>query len=189
MTNTISIPYRRKREGRTDYKKRMKLLLGNKPRLVVRKSLKHIILQIAEFQPKGDKIIATAHTRELTKHGWKGNTGNTSAAYLAGYLLAKKTKKKIICVLDTGQYTSVKGNILYAAAHGALEGGLQITLSKEVVPDAKRIRGEHIAQYAKQLKANKEKYEKTFNKYIKSGLDPETLPQHFEAVKKTIGAL
>jgi len=31
----ISVPYRRKREGKTNYKKRLKLLLSNKPRLVI----------------------------------------------------------------------------------------------------------------------------------------------------------
>lgn len=189
MANTISVPYRRKREGKTDYKKRMKMLLGNKPRLVVRKSLKHINLQIIEFHPKGDKIILTAHTRELAKHGWKAGTQNTGAAYLVGLLLAKKAKKKIECALDIGQNTSVKGSILYATAQGAVDGGLNLSVSKEVVPNAQRIRGEHIANYAKLLKANKEKYQKQFGKYIKANLDPETLPQHFDTVKKAIGAL
>ena len=42
-----TVLYRRKREGKTDYKKRMKLLLGKKPRIVLRKSLKHFSLQIS----------------------------------------------------------------------------------------------------------------------------------------------
>lgn len=188
MANVYSVPYRRKLCGKTDYKKRMKLLLGNKPRLVVRKSLKHINLQIIEFQPKGDKVLFTANSKELTKHGWKAGTGNTSAAYLTGLLLGKKVKAKIVCVLDIGQYASVKGNILYAAAQGAIDGGLQIALSKEVVPNLQRIRGEHISQYAKKLKENKEKYEKQFSKYLKVNLDPETLPKHFDTIKNTIGA-
>ena len=88
---TYSVQYRRKREGRTDYKKRMKLLLGQKPRIVLRKSLKHLRLQLIQFKPSGDEVIATANTSELAKFGWKGNTANTSAAYLTGLLLAKKT--------------------------------------------------------------------------------------------------
>ncbi|MBW2970222.1 50S ribosomal protein L18 [Candidatus Woesearchaeota archaeon] len=187
MKKTTSVPYRRKREGRTDYKKRMKLLLGSKPRLTVRKSLKHIVLQLIEFQPNGDKIIISASSKELQKKGWKGSTGNTSAAYLTGLLLAKKAKKKIECVLDLGQYTSVKGTILYAAAKGAKDGGMTISISDEVIPDEKRIRGEHIANYAKKLKENKEKYEKQFSKYLKQNFDPETLPQHFDTIKKAIG--
>lgn len=188
MASIYTVAYRRKRKGLTDYKKRMKTLLGNKPRIVVRKSLKNFTIQIIEFKPTGDKIIASASTKELAKHGWKASGSSTPAAYLTGYLLAKKAKKKITCVLDIGQYTSVKGATLYAAALGAIEGGLDLNCSKEVIPDAKRIKGEHIAQYAKQLKTNKEQYEKQFSKYIKNGLDPEKLPEHFEQVKKNIGA-
>ena len=183
-----TVAYRRKREGRTDYKKRMKLLLGNRPRLVVRKSLKHISLQLIEYNQTGDKIVASAHSRELNKHGWKAGTGNTSAAYLTGLLLAKKTKQKLACVLDIGQYTSVKGCILYAAAQGAADGGLQVPFAKEIAPSMNRIRGEQVAAYAKQLKANKDKYQKQFSAYLKANVDPETLPSHFDQVKKTIGA-
>ncbi len=187
MASIYTVKYRRKRDGLTDYKKRMKLLLGSKPRLVVRKSLKHITIQLIEFQPKGDKVLLTSSSKELVKHGWKANTGNLSAAYLTGYLLAKKAKKATECVLDIGQYTSVKGCVLYAAAQGALEGGLKVPLSKEIVPTMPRIRGEHVASYAKQLKANKDKYQKQFAQYLKTGFDPETLPAHFDQIKKSLG--
>lgn len=188
MASIYTVAYRRKRKGITDYKKRMKLLLGNKPRLVVRKSLRHILMQIVEFQPNGDKVTISANSKELAKHGWKASTGNLSAAYLTGYLLAKKAKKAIECVLDIGQYTSIKGCILYAAALGAADGGLKIAFSKEILPDMKRVRGEHIAAYAKQIKSDKEKYQKQFAKYLKTNFDPETLPAHFDQVKKNIGA-
>ena len=187
MTSVYTVAYRRKREGRTDYKKRMKLLLGNKPRIVVRKSLKHIMLQLVEFQPNGDKVILTANSKELAKYGWKGSTGNLSAAYLTGLLFAKKAKKSVECVLDIGQYTSVKGCVLYAAALGAAEGGLKLPFAKEIVPTMQRIRGEHIAHYAKQLKQNNEKYKKLFSAYLKTGFDPETLPTHFDQIKHSIG--
>ena len=42
--------FKRKRLGITDYKKRLSLLLSNKPRLVIRKSLKHINVQIIEYK-------------------------------------------------------------------------------------------------------------------------------------------
>ncbi len=156
--------------------------------MVVRKSLKHICIQIIEFQPKGDKVLVSAHSRELAKHGWKGNTANTSAAYLTGLLAARKAKKDMACVLDIGQYTSVKGSVLYAAAQGAADGGLKVPFSKEIVPPMARIRGEHVASYAKQLKAHKEKYQKQFSKQA-GMLDPETLPAHFDQIKSKIGAL
>ena len=186
-TNKVyTVKYRRKREGKTDYKKRMKLLLGKKARLVIRTSLRHISLQIIEFQPTGDKVTATVHSRELAQHGWKGHSGSTSAAYLTGLLLAKKAGK-VGAILDIGQYTSVKGSKLYAAVKGANDGGAQNPIAKEVIPANGRIRGEHVASYAKALKADKARYEKQFSNYLKTGLDPEKLPEHFDTVKKSIG--
>ncbi|HLF54548.1 MAG TPA: 50S ribosomal protein L18 [Candidatus Nanoarchaeia archaeon] len=188
MINQVyTVQHRRKRIGKTDYRKRLKLLLGHKPRLVVRKSLKHISLQIVEFEPKGDKVLLSAHSSELRKHGWKASTGNLSAAYLTGLLLAKKAGKKLLCVTDLGQQTSVKGCVLYAAVQGAIDGGLDIPCSKEIVPSKERIRGDHVAAFAKSLKANKERYARQFGSYLKANLDPEKLPSHFDEVKAKIG--
>jgi len=185
-SSKYAVPFRRKREGKTDYKKRMKLLLGNKPRLVVRRSLKHITLQIITYNSKGDSILFSAHSSELAKHGWLGSTSNTSAAYLTGLLLAKKAGSQA-GVVDLGQQTSVKGSVLYAAIKGAIDGGLGVSCSENVFPSEKRIRGEHIATYAKTLKdADKEKYEQEFSQYLKNKLDPEQLPKHFDDIKAKI---
>ena|SRR3989344_1274929 len=185
---TYTVPYRRKREGRTDYKTRMKLLLGSKPRIVLRKSSKHVSLQIVEFNPKGDTVIVSANSGELVKFGWKGSMANTSAAYLTGMLLAKKAKKKLACVLDIGQTSSIKGATIYAAAKGCVDGGLLVPFANEVAPVMARIRGEHVALYAKKLKSDKDKYQKQFSGYVKAGFDPETMPAHFDQVKTKIGA-
>jgi len=147
-----------------------------------------VSLQIVEFHPNGDTVIASANSSELEKFGWKGGSGNTSAAYLTGMLLAKKAKKNLACVLDIGQMSSVKGATIYAAAKGCVDGGLQVPFANEIAPAMARIRGEHIAQYAKKLKADKEKYQKQFSGYVKAGFDPENLPVHFDQVKTKIGA-
>ena len=183
---TTSVPFRRKRIGKTDYRKRLKLLQSQKYRLVIRKSLKHIMLQIVEFSPKGDLIIASAHSRELSKYGWKVFTKNLPACYLTGLLLAKKVKKKLECVLDMGNTTSVKGCLVYAAVQGAIDGGLVVPCSKEIVPSKDRLCGKHIAAWAVKIKADKAKYEKQFSHYLKISFDPEQLPVHFESVKKKI---
>lgn len=188
INRVYTVPYRRKREGLTDYKKRMKTLLGHKPRMVVRKSLKHFVLQIIEFHPAGDKVVLSAHSRELAKFGWKASTGNLGAAYLTGLLLATKAGKKLTCVLDIGQYTSVRGCALYAVAQGAIDGGLNVACAKEVLPSKERVRGEHVAAYAKALKADKDKYARRFSAYIKANFDPEKLPAHFDEVKAKLGA-
>ena len=186
-SKVYTVPYRRKREGRTDYKKRMKLLLGMRPRLVVRRSLKHMSMQIINYEPKGDKVIASAHSNELKKLGWKAGTGSISAAYLTGLLLAKKAGQKLNCVLDMGQHTSVKGSVLYGAVRGAREGGLDIPCADEVLPSDARVNGKHIAEHAKVLKAEKEKYERQFSAYIKANVDPEQLPAYVDEIKAKIG--
>lgn len=187
-SNTYSVPYRRKREGKTDYRKRLKMLTGHKPRLVVRKSLRYISMQIIEFSPAGDKVVASAQSGELEKFGWKADGANTSAAYLTGLLLAKKVKKKITCVADLGQNTSVKGSVLYAAIKGAIDGGLDVPCAKEVLPKDDRIRGEHVAKFAQSLKGHKDKYQAQFAKYIKAGVVPEQLPALVEQVKNKIAS-
>jgi len=57
------VPYRRRREGKTDYRARRPLVLSKIPRFVVRGSLKHMTVQIAEAQPNGDRVIIGANSR------------------------------------------------------------------------------------------------------------------------------
>jgi|SRR3989344_3096951 len=184
-----TVAYRRKREGKTDYKQRFRLVKGQLPRLTVRKALKNITVQIIQYTPKGDKVLAQANTIELKKLGWKGATSNTPASYLCGMLIAKKAKDKKITqsITDIGQQTSVKGAIIYAAIKGANDNGLRVQCAETIYPDQERIKGTHIAQWAKKLKQeNKEQYTKQFAQYLKKGLDPETLPKHFDDISKKI---
>lgn len=184
------VPFRRKREGKTDYRLRKRLISSGKPRLVVRKSLKHTAVQIVEAKPSGDRILASAHSTELTKkYGWLGGCGNLSAAYLTGLLaghraLLKGTKE---AVLDIGFNTPSKGSRLFAGLKGAIDSGLKISYSADVLPDESRIRGEHIANYAKQLgSANPELYQRLFASYLAQKLKPESLSEYFESVKNKI---
>ena len=68
------VPFRRRREGKTNYRTRRALVLSRVPRLVVRLSLKNAIVQIIESESIGDKVIVSAHSRELAKtYGWLSN--------------------------------------------------------------------------------------------------------------------
>ncbi|MFH1399356.1 MAG: 50S ribosomal protein L18 [Candidatus Woesearchaeota archaeon] len=185
----FTVGFRRKREGKTNYKNRLKLLLGGKPRLVVRCSSKHVAARIIEFEAVGDKVLASAHTANLKKLGWKGNCGNICAAYLVGLMIAKRAIKANVteAVLDIGMQTSVGGSRLYAVLKGALDGGLKIKHSKDVLPENDRIMGKHISNYAKMLKEKDgERYNKLFSAYLKNGLNPEDLTSHFEVIKKKV---
>ena len=139
------MPFRRKRNGRTDYKKRLALLKSGLPRLVVRKSNKNIQLQIIQYLPDGDKVLATVRATELVKEGYKGNTGNIPAAYLTGLLLAKKANIKDDLIVDIGLQKHQKGSRLYAAVKGAVDGGLKVRVKDDIFPPEARLNGEHLS--------------------------------------------
>ncbi|MBI4452643.1 50S ribosomal protein L18 [Candidatus Woesearchaeota archaeon] len=184
----FTVPFRRKREGRTYYKKRLRILMSGKYRLVVRKSLNNIYTSIVEYNPKGDKVLVTVGSNSLSKMGWKGGTGNVPSAYLTGLMAGRKSIEKGVkeAVLDMGFSNSVKGSRLYAALAGAIDSGLKIPSNEEILPAKSRISGEHIAKYAESLKSQKQKYESQFSDYLKKGLAPENFVKHFNDIKGKI---
>lgn len=178
------MPFKRKFEKRTDYRKRLRLLSSKKLRLVVRKSLKHVKAQIMEFDLKGDKTIVSASTQELKKYGWTNPSNNLTSAYLVGLLIGKRALNKKInsVILDMGLQKSVKGSVNYAVLKGALEAGLSIPHSPEILPTDERISGKHIIQYANKLKKEKSgKYKRQF-----SSFNPEKIPEMLDKAKKKI---
>ncbi len=184
-----TVAYRRKRSGKTNYKKRLTLLLSSKPRLVVRKSLKSTMMQLVEYNADGDKVLASACSKDLTKLGWKGSTSNLSSAYLTGLLLGQKAKKAKVseAILDIGLNTPAKGSRLFASVKGVIDSGLKVPSGNEIFPSKDRIEGKHIVNYALHLqKSDKQKYEKQFSLYLKQGLKPETLVAHFAEIKNKI---
>ena len=184
----FTVPFRRKREGKTYYRKRMRLLVSNKHRLVIRKSLRSIQISLVVFDSKGDNVLLTVNSNSLSKLGWKGYSGNLSSAYLTGMLAGKKSIEKGIdeAVLDLGFEKSVKGTKLYAALAGAIDAGLKIPFDQKMFPRKERITGDHIAKYAQYLKNDQSKYQKQFSSYLKKGLNPEDLVKHFNEIKGKI---
>ena len=90
-----NVKFRRKRLGLTDYNRRLNLLKSGKYRLVIRKSLSNLIAQLVGFDANGDRVVVSAHTKELSKDfGWRVNRGNVPSAYLTGFLLGLKAKEK-----------------------------------------------------------------------------------------------
>ncbi len=131
---------RRRRENKTNYTKRLNLLKGNIPRLVVRKSNKYILLQVVESVNAQDKVICEVSTKEFLRYRWPkekaGSLKSLAACYLGGMLLANKAKAKNVdkVILDTGLIPNTKGSRVYAAVKGVAEGGLEIPHNEEVLP-------------------------------------------------------
>ena len=83
------VPLRRRKEGKTNYHVRYKLLLSKRPRVVVRKSNASTTLQLVVAELEGDKTLLTVNSRELKGFGFSSAVGNLPAAYLTGLLFGK----------------------------------------------------------------------------------------------------
>lgn len=181
------VKYRRKLEGKTDYNLRLSLLKSRKHRLVVRKSLHYMTAQIVDYEPAGDKVIATVNSKALEKLGWSYSKNSLPAAYLTGLLLGHLTKDNVkTAIVDIGRNVSNKESRLFAVVKGALDAGLEIPTSNEILPREDRVNGSHIVTYAKELSKDKEAYNKQFSGYVKQKLSPEKITEVFEKVKEAI---
>lgn len=137
---------RRHRRGRTDHRRRLKLLKSGKPRAVVRRSLRNTRVQIVAFDPDGDRVTAQAEALELADRGWTGSGANCPAAYLTGYLAGARAVEAGVAeaVLDIGDHAPSPGSNVFAALRGLLDAGVDVPHGEAVLPSARRLRGEHI---------------------------------------------
>lgn len=180
---------KRRRNKRTDYKKRLGMLKSGKIRLVVRRHGMNVHAQLVEYTEDGDKTILEEISKNLAKYGWKGHNANLPASYLLGFLIGLKAVKKGIseAILDVGLQASTRQNAIYALVKGANDAGLKVPVGEEILPSKERISGKHIADYAAKLRVeNPVVYQKQFSAYLKNDVKPEDISKHFEDVKHRI---
>jgi len=98
----FQVKFRRRREGKTDYRQRHKLITQDKNkynspkyRLVVRFSNKYVLCQVVYAEIEGDKVLCSASSQELDKYGLSVGLKNYSAAYCTGLLLARRLLKQL----------------------------------------------------------------------------------------------
>ena len=169
---------RRRREVRTDYHQRLRLLKSGKPRLVVRKSNEHTTAQLIVPGPDGDETTASAHSSDLADFGWEAPTGNLPAAYLTGLLAGRRAVEADVeeAVTDIGLNSPTPGAKVFAAQEGAIDAGLEIPHNDDVFAEWARTRGEHIAEYARSR-----------DEPLYSGdFDATDLPEHFDELRETL---
>ena len=141
------VPFRRRREGRTDYRSRLGLLRGERPRAVVRFTNRRVLVAVTEYDPTGDRVVAAADSRELTGIGFPpSGLASTPAAYLTGYLaglraVAGGAKE---AVLDTGLRHPSAGGRLLGALKGLMDAGIEIPHGEKGFPSADRLNGAHL---------------------------------------------
>eukprot|EP00929_Paragymnodinium_shiwhaense_P088169 TRINITY_DN483_c0_g1_i2.p1 TRINITY_DN483_c0_g1~~TRINITY_DN483_c0_g1_i2.p1 ORF type:complete len:313 (+),score=127.96 TRINITY_DN483_c0_g1_i2:88-1026(+) len=106
----FQVQKRRRREGKTDYKARCKMVRqdrnkynNRKYRLIVRITNRHVITQVAYATIAGDKVVAQATSKDLAEYGVSVGLKNYAACYATGLLVARRTLKKF------GLDESIKG--------------------------------------------------------------------------------
>jgi len=96
------VQFRRRRQGKTDYYARKRLVTQDKNkyntpkyRLIVRFSNKNVTAQIAYSTLAGDHIVGSAYSHELPKYGVKVGLTNYASSYATGLLLARRVLTKL----------------------------------------------------------------------------------------------
>ena len=157
--------FKRRRNGETDYRRRMKMLRGGFARAVVRVTNTQTICQLVNYETTGDTIQVSIDGHTLVeKHGWPIDASRKSipASYVAGYAMAKAAiaAGHNEAILDIGLAASTRGNRVFAALKGMVDAGMEIPHGEDVLPDDDRINGSHIDDsIAKAVEAAKKSIE------------------------------
>lgn len=106
----LQTKYRRRREGKTDYFARRKMVAQDKNkyntpkyRLVTRLTNKKVICQIVYATIQGDKVLCQAQSSELPTYGVPAGLTNYPACYATGLLVARRALQIV------GQDEAIKG--------------------------------------------------------------------------------
>jgi len=96
------VKFKRRREGKTDYYARKRLIFQDKNkyntpkyRLIVRLSNRDVTAQIAYSRIEGDRVVCAAYSHELPKYGVRVGLTNYAAAYCTGLLVARRILQKL----------------------------------------------------------------------------------------------
>ncbi len=148
---TYNVAFKRKRQQKTDYKKRLKLLRSKTPRFVIRCSNNLVRMQVVKYYKDGDKTLACKTSQDLKKLGWNHSLKNTPAIYLTALLLCKdlKTKKINKVIFDLGLKNYEAGSKIFAGLKAIVDSEIECPYSEKAFPKEERIFGKHVEAYKK----------------------------------------
>ncbi|KAG4938090.1 hypothetical protein JHK86_044231 [Glycine max] len=176
------VKFKRRREGKTDYRARIRLINQDKNkyntpkyRFVVRFSNKDIVAQIISASIAGDIVLAAAYAHELPRYGLEVGLTNYAAAYCTGLLLARRVLK----TLEMDE--EYEGNV-----EGALDGGLDIPHSDKRFAGFDKEKKELDAEIL--AEDEPEKYQSHFSEYIKRGIEADGIEALYKKVHAAIRA-
>ena len=126
------IAKKRRREGKTNYLKRMRLL--------------------------EDAVKYTIISKKLLDYGWPKDKINSlksiPAAYLTGLTFGKSLKNEKEAILDIGLIRSTKGSRIYAALKGIIDSGFNINHNKGILPREDKIVNDKNRDFFEKVKNN-----------------------------------
>ena len=121
------------RSEKTNYRKRKIMLMGKRDFITVNVTNENTQVQIVKPEIKGDKVLASAHSRFLLKDGWKGSRKNIPASYLTGYMAGKKALSNgvtdAILYSGTRRYT----DRMAAALKGVIDAGVKVPADERII--------------------------------------------------------
>lgn len=141
---------RRRREHKTDYLKRIKLLKSGKPRVVFRKTNKYVLAQYVTSREAQDKVEIGVSSRNLLKYDWPkefaGSLKSIPASYFTGLLIGKKIIKQKLKtpIVDFGMTRTLHKTRVYGFLKGLIDAGIEIKCKEEAFPSEDRLKGEHM---------------------------------------------
>merc|ERR1711871_1597751 len=209
----FQVKWRRRREGKTDYYARKRLINQEKNkyftpkfRLVVRFTNKDIIAQIVSAKIIGDEVLTCAYAHALTKLGladkYQATDEVSGDVYIVDELDDEGAPHPFKAVLDVGLKRTTTGSRCFGVMKGAADGGLLIPhnekrfpgydrASKEYDPEVHKshIMGEHVGEYMTYLQEEDPgKYERQFKKFLAAGINGENISEMYEKVHEQIKA-
>ncbi len=141
---------RRRKENKTDYNIRIKLLKGEAPRVVFRKTNRYILAEYIISEEAKDKVLLGITSKILLKYGWPedrvGSLKSIPASYLTGFLFGKKISEKKLetPVLDIGMIRNVRKSRVFSFIKGLIDSGIKIKCNEEFFPSEGRINGKDL---------------------------------------------
>lgn len=140
---------RRRKEAKTDYKKRIALLKSGLPRILFRKTNRYIIAQYVKSDEAQDIIKTGITSKALLKYGWpkefEGSLKSIPAAYLTGFLLGKKIfGKEKDFIIDLGVARKTHKNRFFSFLKGLKDSGIAIKCEEKFFPEEEKIKGKYL---------------------------------------------
>ena len=158
---------RRRKQSKTDYGKRIKLLKSGFPRIVFRKTNTYVLSQYVETKEAQDKVIFGFCSKDLFRYGWPKEFENSlksiPAAYLLGFLSGKRIQKEKLKtpLPDFGMSRMVHKTKVYAFLKGLIDSGLELKYKKDIFPDENKLSGKNLKKdFSSEFSKIKSKIEK-----------------------------